>query len=179
MKRGPWCDTCPPMRDRIYHLSIRLDGPGSEQINRTHRNKHFLCLRALLWKLITHTFILQRLIEIRTQLFPHRAAFEGRCCESRQIGFPALFLGINMILAIEDLSSVAASTGTLLVLLFVTMQLPHKGHSHGVNFSICITKNTAKFIRHTCAENPHARRETRHYSLVRALVCHWSRRQGR
>lgn len=92
--------TLAPSEREYLILFITFTGPGAKQMNRTHthRTEHFFYPRTLLRNLISHTFMHQRLIEISTQLFPHYVAFEAQCRESRQIGFPALSLGINMIL---------------------------------------------------------------------------------
>lgn len=125
--------TLAPSERDYFILLIALDGPGPEQINRPHKkNKGFFVAQPLR----TRAFIRQPSIQISTRLFPHCA--EALCRESRQTGLPALFPGVNMILAIEDLSSRAASIATLPVLPFGSIQPPH-GHAR-VNFEIRVTK---------------------------------------
>lgn len=132
--------TLAPTERDYFNLFIALDEPGPEQINRSHKkNKRFFVSQPLR----TRAFIRLPSIQISTQLFPCCTDFGALCRESRQAGFPALFPGVNMILAIEDLSSRAASIATLLVVLFGSIQLLHNGHTW-VNFQICIIKPGTK-----------------------------------
>lgn len=114
--------TLAPTEREYFILFIPLDGPGPEQINRPHKKQ----------MLLRHTTLTDACIHtpaIGTDKHSIVSCIEALCCESSQTGFPALFPGVNMILVIKDLSSMAASIATLLVLLFGSIQPRHKGHT--------------------------------------------------